>query len=387
MDKYLRVYAKVDLDAIYQNILNVRKKIGNEVKLLGVIKADAYGHGAVEVGLHLQEIVDGFAIAVVEEGIILRDNGIQKPLLILGFTAPYQYPELLKNDISQTIYDYDMAKELNHVAAAMHTVAKVHIKLDTGMTRIGIKDNEEGIALVKKIAELPCIQIEGLFTHFAKADMTGTEYTDMQFLRFMNFAKRLEEENISIPIKHVANSAAIMDYENTYLDQVRSGIITYGLYPSEEVNKEHLALTPAMELKSHIVYVKDIEPGTSIGYGGTFVAEKPMKIATIPVGYGDGYPRSLSNKGSVLIHGKRAPIVGRICMDQFMVDVTDIEGVAMLDEVTLVGRDGDTVLPVEEVADLAGSFNYEFCCDVGRRIPRVYYKDGKYYKTADYFNC
>lgn len=387
MDKYLRVYAKVDLDTIYNNILSVRQRIGEQVKLMAVIKADAYGHGAVPVGLHLQNIVDGFAIAVVEEGIVLRQNGIHKPMLVLGYTDSYQFPELIQNDISQTIYRYEMAEQLSRIAVAMNAVAKVHIKVDTGMGRIGFLPNEESVGEVKRIAALPNLEIEGMFTHFSKADMAGREYTDEQFKRFQAFALRLEEEGITIPVKHVANSAAIMDYPDTYLDQVRSGIVTYGMYPSEEVNKGHLAITPAMELKSHVIYVKEVPAGTSIGYGGTYVTERPTRIATIPVGYGDGFPRSLSNRGRVLIQGESAPIIGRICMDQFMVDVTHLPNVKEKDVVTLVGKDGERVLSVEEVANLAGSFNYEFCCDVGRRIPRVYYKNGKYYKTVHYLDC
>ena len=386
MNKYLRVYAKVDLDAIYQNIKNIRKKIGNDVKLLGVIKADAYGHGAAQVGDHIQDIVDGFAIAVVEEGMELRRAGIRKPILILGHTSPCQYPELLKHEIAQTVYDFEMAETLSKMAVALNTTAKVHIKVDTGMGRIGFLPNEESIAVVKQIQKLPNIEIEGVFTHFAKADMKGREYTKQQFACFLAFTKRLEEEGISNLMKHVANSAAIMDYPETYLDQVRSGIVTYGMYPSEEVNKENLEIYPAMEIKTNVVHVKEVPEGTSIGYGGTYVTKGTTKIATIPVGYGDGFPRQLSNKGRVLIKGQSAPIIGRICMDQFMVDVTAIPGVAKGDEVTLVGRDQDAFLSVEEVAEASGSFNYEFCCDVGRRIPRVYYRNGEYYKTVDYFN-
>ena len=386
MENYLRVYAKVDLDAIYQNIENIRHKIGNDVKLLGVIKADAYGHGAAEVGLHIQNLVDGFAIAVVEEGMVLRRCGIKKPLLILGYTSPNQYPELFKNDISQTVYDYEMAYELSKIAVALNETAKVHIKVDTGMGRIGFLPNEESVKEIVRISQLPNIQIEGIFTHFAKADMVGRGYTNQQFETFLAFAEELEKNGITNLIKHVANSAAIMDYEETYLDMVRSGIITYGLYPSEEVCKEHLELHPAMEIKTNVVHVKEVPKGTSIGYGGTYVTKDVTKIATIPVGYGDGYPRQLSNKGRVLINGQFAPIIGRICMDQFMVDVTHIDEVKKGDVVTLVGRDGDAFLSVEEVAQDSMSFNYEFCCDVGRRIPRVYYRDGAYYKTVDYFN-
>lgn len=387
MQNYLRVYAKIDLDAICGNIRAVRSKIGDGVRLMAVIKADAYGHGAVPVGLALQDLVDGFAIAVVEEGVVLRQNGIHKPMLILGYTDSYQYPDVIRNDIAQTIYSYEMAEQLSQIAVAMGAVAKIHIKVDTGMGRIGFLPDEASVEEVKRIAALPNLEIEGLFTHFAKADMVGREYTQKQFERFCWFSRQLVSAGIRIPVQHVANSAAIMDYEETYLDQVRSGIITYGMYPSEEVDFSHLAITPAMELKSHVIHVKEVPAGTSIGYGGTYVTERTSRIATIPVGYGDGFPRSLSNKGRVLIRGEFAPIVGRVCMDQFMVDITHLPQVEKGDVVTLMGKDKEKQLTVEEVAGLAGSFNYEFCCDVGRRVPRVYYKNGKYDRTVNYLNC
>lgn len=387
MQNYLRVYAKIDLDAICGNIRAVRSKIGDGVRLMAVIKADAYGHGAVPVGLALQDLVDGFAIAVVEEGVVLRQNGIHKPMLILGYTDSYQYPDVIRNDIAQTIYSYEMAEQLSQIAVAMGAVAKIHIKVDTGMGRIGFLPDEASVEEVKRIAALPNLEIEGLFTHFAKADMVGREYTQKQFERFCWFSRQLASAGIRIPVQHVANSAAIMDYEETYLDQVRSGIITYGMYPSEEVDFSHLAITPAMELQSHVIHVKEVPAGTSIGYGGTYVTERTSRIATIPVGYGDGFPRSLSNKGRVLIRGEFAPIVGRVCMDQFMVDVTHLPQVEKGDVVTLMGKDKEKQLTVEEVAGLAGSFNYEFCCDVGRRVPRVYYKNGKYDRTVNYLNC
>lgn len=385
MKKYIRVYAKVDLDVIYQNALAVRKKIGDDVGLMAVVKADAYGHGAVPIASHLNTIVDGFCLALVEEAVILRRKGISKPLLLLGYSDPYQYPEILKYGISQTVYSYEMAESLSLAAVALNTVAKVHIKLDTGMGRIGFLPDEDSIAEIKRIAELPNILIEGIYTHFSKADEQDREFTKQQMEQFSQFVSKVEKEGISIPFKHAANSAAIMEYPDTYLNQVRAGIVLYGLYPSDEVHKEQLLLTPALELKSHIIHIKELPKGSPIGYGGTYVTEREItRVATVPVGYGDGYPRSLSNKGNVLIGGQKAPIIGRICMDQFMVDVTDIEKAHIGSVVTLVGTDGDVSLPVEEVAELSGSFNYEFCCDIGRRIPRVYYRDGKYYKTISY---
>lgn len=385
MKKYIRVYAKVDLDAIYQNAAAVRARIGDDVGLMAVVKADAYGHGAVPVASRLNSIVDGFCVALVEEAVILRRKGISKPLLLLGYTAPYQYPEILKYNISQTIYSYEMAESLSQAAVALNAVVKVHIKVDTGMARIGFLPNEESVAEIKRIAELPNLMIEGIYTHFARADERDREFTTKQKEQFLQFVSEVEKTGISIPIKHAANSAAIMEYPDTYMNQVRAGIVLYGLYPSAEVDKEKLSLTPALELKSHIIHVKELPKGSPIGYGSTYITEREVtRVATIPVGYGDGYPRSLSNKGRVLIAGKSAPIIGRVCMDQFMVDVTDIEKAHIGSTVTLIGKDGDAFLPVEEVAELSGSFNYEFCCDIGRRISRVYYRNGKYYKTVSY---
>ena len=385
MKKYMRVYAKVDLDAIYQNAAAVRKKIGDDVGLMAVIKADAYGHGAVPVASCINDIVDGFCVALVEEAVILRRKGISKPLLLLGYTDPYQYPEILKYGISQTIYSYEMAESLSQAAVALNTVVKVHIKLDTGMGRIGFLPEEESVAEIKRIAELPNLLIEGIYTHLARADEQDREFTKQQMEQFHVFVSKVEKEGINIPLKHAANSAAIMEYPDVYLNQVRSGIVLYGLYPSSQVHKEQLPLTPALQLKSHIIHIKELPKGSPIGYGSTYVTEREVtRVATIPVGYGDGYPRSLSNKGRVLIAGQFAPVIGRICMDQFMVDITDIEKAHIGSVVTLVGRDGDANLSVEEVAELSGSFNYEFCCDIGRRIPRVYYRDGKYYKTVNY---
>lgn len=389
MENYKRVYAKIDLDAIAHNIKMVRKKVGNDVKILGVIKADAYGHGAVEVGSQIEELVDGFALAVIEEAIVLRKAGLTKPMMLLGYTDESNYKDLLEYDVAQTIYSFGMAEKLSACATKMGKTAKVHIKVDTGMGRIGFLPNEDSVAEVVKISKLPNIAIEGLFTHFSKADMAGEgpDYTKGQFKKYQLFSNALETAGVQIAIHHVANSAGIMEYPETYLDQVRSGIITYGLYPSDEVDESHLDLKPAMELKSHIVHIKEVPAGYAIGYGGTYVTKDITRIATIPVGYGDGYPRSLSNKGSVIVNGKLVPIIGRVCMDQFMVDITSVPDAKIGQDVTLMGREGDTVYSCEEISALAGSFNYEFCCDVGRRIPRVYYKDGAYYKTVDYFIC
>ena len=386
MKQYLRAYAEINLDAIQHNILKVKERVGKDVKVMAVIKADGYGHGADAVAQSLNKIgIDAFAVAIIEEGIALRKKGIQSPILILGYTSPYQYGELVQYELTQTVFRYEMAEKISEFAKLLGKTAKIHIKVDTGMSRIGFKDNEESVEIIKKIKELPNIEIEGIFTHFACADETDKTSAYHQFERYMNFVERLEEEGVVIPIKHVSNSAAIIDFEDTRLNMVRSGIMTYGLYPSDEVDHNKIILEPALSFKSHIIYIKEVEAGVGVSYGSTYVTKKKTKIATIPVGYADGYPRALSSKGRVLIRGQYAPIIGRICMDQFMVDVTDIEGVQELDSVTLVGCDGENKITAEEVSK-EHSFNYEFICGLSKRVPRVYIENGRQTRMVDYLN-
>lgn len=387
MNEYYRIEARVNLDAICNNIDEVRKNINPNTKIMAVIKADGYGHGAVAIATALKDKVDAYGIAIIEEGIELRRAGFEKPILVLGFTPHQQYDELLKYDIIQTVFQYDMAKRLSDIAVSHGKQVKIHLKVDTGMTRIGFKDTEESIQIIKEISKLPNIIIDGIFTHFACADEADKTSARKQLSRFLVFVDKLEKEGIRIPVKHVSNSASIIDLPESNLDMVRSGIITYGMYPSDKVNKNRLMLQPALTLISNVVYVKSVEAGTGISYNSTYITKHDSVIATIPVGYGDGYPRQLSSKGRVLIHGKSAPIVGRVCMDQFMVDVTDIPDVKEGDKVTLIGQDGDESISIEEVANLVGSFNYELVCDIGKRVPRVYYKEGKKVGTADYYNC
>lgn len=376
--RYFRVTADVNLDAITNNIKNIRKLVGDSTKIMAIIKADAYGHGALPVAKALDNLgVDAFGIAIIEEGIELRKAGIKKPVLILGYTPKEQYDQLIQYDISQTIFQLSSAQELSEAALKQNKKAKIHIKVDTGMSRIGFFDTEESTQDIKKIALLKGISIEGIFSHFASADETDKNSANNQLQRFLKFTERLEQEGVKIPIRHIANSAGIIDMPEAKLDMVRSGIATYGLYPSDFVDQDRLKLEPALEIKTHVSYVKELGPGIGISYGSTFVTTKNIKVATIPVGYGDGYPRQLSSRGRVLIHGKSAPILGRICMDQFMVDVTDIDNVNQGDKVTLIGKDGNEHISIEEVADMAYSFNYEFACNVGKRIPRVYYRNGK----------
>lgn len=385
--EYYRVHADVNLDAIYRNIQETRKRIKPDTKLMVIIKADGYGHGAVPVAKVLDQIVDAFGIAIIEEGIELRDCGITKPLLILGVTPVPLYSKLVEYDIMPAVFSYESALALSEEAKKQNKTAKIHIALDTGMSRIGFPANEESIQTIQKINQLDGVEIDGCFSHFATADEADKTFTLQQINRFQAFVEKLEERGVHIPIKHLCNSAGIMEVPSAHFDMVRSGISTYGLYPSEDVDKKRLPLCPAMEIKSYVTYVKTLEAGTGISYGQTYVTEKTTRVATIPVGYADGYPRALSNQGYVLIRGKKAPILGRICMDQFMVDVTEIPGVIEGDIVTIVGRDEEESISVEELAFMSQSFNYEFVCDIGKRVPRVYYYRGEKIGTYDFYHC
>ena len=370
--EYCRTYAQIDLEAIRHNVSEERRRVGEHMKIMAVIKADAYGHGDVPVAEALDDLVDAYGVAVIEEALKLREAGIEKMMLVLGYTGSDWFEDLICHDISQTVYSYDMAKELSDAAVRLGKMARIHIKVDTGMSRIGflsVKDNVDAICAVN---ELPGIRLEGIFTHFAKADEATAAAAKEPLKKFMDFVAELEGRGLYIPLKHAANSASIMHFPESYLDMVRSGITTYGLYPSESVPKELLNIRPALQWKSIVSFVKTIPPGTDVGYGGTFTAGRETVVATVPVGYADGVRRALSGKGRVLIHGRYAPILGRICMDQFMVDVTDLPDVQVGDTVTLIGRDGENAIPVEEVAELAHSFNYEYVCGISSRVPRKY---------------
>lgn len=387
MKTYSRVYAKIDLDAIAYNMEQMKQNIRPETKVMAVIKADGYGHGAVQIAEMMERwnYIWGFAVATLDEAVVLRTEGIQKPILVLGCVFPDQYMEMLKHEIRMNIYTEEMAESISRMAAREGKTAYMHIKLDTGMSRLGFGINEQSAETIKRISKMPNVNMEGIFTHFTKADEKDKSFTKKQIQEFVWMTERLKEKNVRFTYEHCSNSAGIIDVPEANFDIVRAGISTYGLYPSEEVDKTNVKLKPALALKSHVAVVKEIERGTPVSYGGTFVAKEKMKIATIPVGYADGYPRSLSNKGYVLIRGKKAPILGRVCMDQFMVDVTQIEGVSFGDKVTMIGKDGNEILPVEVLSELSGRFNYEFVCDLGKRIPRVYVRDGKIAEQVDYF--
>lgn len=384
---YQRVWAEVDLDAIEDNMRNMKKHIAKETRMIGVIKMDGYGHGSVPIAKML-EVIDfmyGFAVATAEEAHILRAAGINKPVLILGYAFPYCYEMLIKEEIRPAVFRQDEIESLSDAARLVGKKAKVHVKVDTGMGRVGITPDETGIKFIKELMQYENIEIEGIFTHFAKADEEDKTATYQQLSLFLNFVKDIEEQlGLHIPLKHCANSAGILEIPQTHMDIVRAGIAMYGLAPSDEVRMDVISLTPALSWYSRIVFIKTIHEGQSVSYGGTFTATKDTRVATIPVGYGDGYPRSLSNKGYVLIHGKKAPILGRVCMDQFMVDVTDIPEAKEDDKVTLLGCDGEMQISAELLGDMSGRFNYELICDIGKRVPRVYLKAGKVVGTKDY---
>lgn len=379
---FFRTEAAIDLDALDYNFDNTRKKLPDSVKLLCVIKADAYGHGAVAFAKHLDDKCDFFGVACIEEAIELKKAGIKTPLLILGTVAHYNFDQVVENDIRIPIYSFDAAKALSDEAVKQNKTVKFHFCVDTGMSRIGFQVNEESADICKKITELPNIFAEGLFSHFATADEKDLSKTINQREQFKKFISYLEERNIDIPIKHINNSAGIMNFDE-YFDMCRMGIITYGLYPSDEVDKSLLDIRPVMQWKTHISHIKTLENGREISYGGTYTVVGEKKIATIPVGYADGYPRCLSNKGKVLINGQFAPITGRVCMDQFMVDITGIEAKEG-DTVVLVGKSGENELSMEEVSEAAYSFNYELPCRIARRVPRTYYQNGNLIFSTNY---
>ena len=387
MIPYTRVFATVNLDAVVSNMKSMKESLPASTAIMGVVKADGYGHGSVPVAKAISPYVEGYAVATIDEAILLRRHGIGKLIMILGITHESCYEDLLLYDIHPTVFRLEEAEKLSETAVKRGKQAAVHLALDTGMNRIGMSPTQESADLVYTMSCLPGIRLEGLFTHFARADELDKTAYEAQFQAYEAFSHKLLSRGITIPIRHCSNSAGIVEgLASNELDMVRAGISIYGLYPSGEVNRERVKLLPAMELKSFISCIKTIEPGAAVSYGGTFVAEKTMKVATIPTGYGDGYPRGLSNKGSVLIHGQRARILGRVCMDQFMVDVTDIPEAAENDQVTLIGRDMGERISVEELADLSEGFHYEILCGIGKRVPRVYLRHGSAVGTKDYFN-
>ena len=392
-EDYQRIHARVSLDAILENMESMKANIAPGTGIMAVIKTDGYGHGAVPIARALEPLdyCQGFAVATAEEAFILRRAGIRKPVLVLGFTFPYSYRRMIREEIRMTVFLPETLSELSGTvrelgAQGTGKKARIHIKVDTGMNRIGIRPDAEGLSFVKEALDTDGIQVEGIFTHFARADETDKTAARHQLDSFRNFTDLIEKETgYKIPIRHCSNSAGIVELPEANMDMVRAGITLYGLWPSGEVKRDIIALHPALSLHSHIVYIKEIGAGDEVSYGGIFRASSKMRVATIPAGYGDGYPRGLSGRGAVLIRGKRAAILGRICMDQFMVDVTQIPEAAMGDEVTLIGRDGEEEITMEQLGELSGRFNYELACNLGKRVPRVYIKGGRVLCTRDWY--
>ncbi len=388
MRPYLRVCAEINLDAAAYNFNSMKENLAEDTQIIAVVKTDGYGHGAVPIARMAENFpyIWGFATATVEEALLLRKAGIHKPILILGYVFPDVCEDIVQNEIRPTVFTFDSARQFSEEAVRQGRTVHLHIKVDTGMSRIGLKDDEESADLVREISHLPNVETEGLYTHFARADEKDKADARKQLERYRAFSALVKEKGVDICMHHCSNSAGIFDLKEANMDAVRAGISIYGLYPSEEVNHLAVPITPVLTLKSHVIYVKDIEAGTSVSYGGTFTAERPMRIATVPVGYGDGYPRSLSGKGSVLIRGQHAPILGRVCMDQFMVDVTDIPEAKPGDMVILIGSDGGNGITMEDLGELSGRFNYELACDIGKRVPRRFWKDGRAMAQQDYFD-
>ncbi len=380
MINYERVIAEINLDNIAYNMNNIRKKVNKKTKIMAVVKADAYGHGAVEVAkTALYNGADWLGVAIIDEAIELRKNNIFEPILILGHTIEHKLLQVIKYDITQTVFSFEMAKKLSDEATKIKKKVNIHIKIDTGMSRLGFLPTDESIDEILAIKNLPYINITGIFTHFATADMKDKTFTKEQFEKYMWVIKKLEEKGINNIIKHISNSGAILDIDEYSLDMVRAGIILYGMYPSNQVLKS-IKLKPAMSLKTHISFIKEIEPDVSVSYCRTYFTNKKTKIATIPVGYADGYARILSNRARVLINGEYANIIGNICMDQFMIDITNIQNVKQGDIVTLMGEDNNNHITAEELANLQNTINYEIVCNIGKRIPRVYIKNDKFLK-------
>jgi alanine racemase len=386
MEKILRsVYAEINLDAIAYNMKNIKSLVKNK-DVIAVVKADCYGHGCLDVVPTLLENgASRLAVAVLTEGMELRNNNINAPIMILGYTPIYLGEELIKHDLEQTVYNLDYAKELSKIALALNKKAKIHIALDTGMGRIGFLATEKAVADVAEICTLEGLDVLGIFTHFSTSDEKNKDYTYEQFNKFINFNKRLAALGVDIPMKHVSNSGAIMDLPETYLEAVRAGIILYGYYPSNEVQKENLSLKPALTLKASITRVQEMDKGMCVSYGNTFKTERKSLIATLPIGYADGYSRLLAKNAKVIVNGQFAPVVGRICMDQCMIDITDIVGdIKVGDEVIILGEQGNLKFNADDFAEIMGTINYEILCMLKYRIPRVYTKNGKTISVRNY---
>ncbi len=385
-----RTWVEIDLDAVGQNVREIKKHLRPNVYLMGIVKANAYGHGAVEIAQTvLENGADCLGVALVDEAEELRRAGFRVPILLLGNSFEEDIETIIDLDIMPAVSDVVFAEKLSATAVRMGKTANVHIKIDTGMSRIGfLVDSQENLENtchdIAEISRLPGIKIDGIFTHFATADAENEEYTVMQYNRFVNCIEKLKEKGIEIPVKHACNSAALVKFPHMQLDMVRAGIIIYGMYPSKEFDRQSIRLVPAMTFKSRISHIKRVDSGTTFSYGGTYTADRPLTVATVPVGYADGYSRNLSNNAEMLIDGEKVSQIGRICMDQCMIDVTKVNNINVGDEVTLFGGEGDRNVTVDDIAEKLGTINYEVTCAVGRRVPRIYIKNGKSVKKVNY---
>ena len=376
---------EINLDNLAYNIKATRKYINKDTLIMAIVKANAYGHGAIASSrIFLENGADRLGVSILREGIELRKAGIEAPILLLNYTPQDQYKYIVEYDLIQTIYRYEDAEALSKVALSMGKTMKIHIKIDTGMSRIGFLPGQESIEAIVKISKLPNIEIEGIFTHFAKADEIDKTFTHIQFNRFIDLVNELEEKGVDIAIKHVANSATVIDMAEYNLDMVRPGLILYGHYPSEEVQKENLFLRPAMTLKSRISNIKTIDKGEGVGYNHSYIAKKKTHIATIPIGYADGYSRMLAERSYVSVDGEKAEVVGKVCMDQIMVDVSHIENVEVGDEAILFGCKEKGSPSLDETANWIGTLNYDILCMISRRVPRIYTEKDEYKYIVDY---
>lgn len=384
LDGVRPVWAEINLDNLAYNVREIRKGTEENALVTAVVKANAYGHGSIEAGrVFLKNGADRLAVATLSEAIELRKADIEAPILILGYTSKEQFPLLLEWNIMQTLFDYENAKAFSEEAVKLDKKAIIHIKIDSGMGRLGFLPNEDSVDEIIKISKLPNVNIEGIFTHFATADEKDKKYTKLQYERFKYVVDKVEEKGLHIPLKHVSNSASIIDFPDYALGMVRAGILIYGYIPSGEVDKYRVKYKPAMTLKTKISHIKKVQKGTGISYGKTFVTEKESTIATIPIGYADGLTRMLASKGEVCIDGKRVAIVGRICMDQCMIDITDMEDVKVGDEAIIFGYE-EGCPTVGELADMLGTIDHEILCMVGRRVPRVYIENDEIIEVKDY---
>lgn len=380
-----RAWAEIDLDALGYNFKNIKAQLKPETKTMCVVKADAYGHGSTNIAAHLLKLgADCLAVATPEEALSLRKNKISADILILGYVEKECFAELISNNITLTVFDMLSAEAVSEAAQKQNKTAKIHIKIDTGMTRIGYCVSEKSADEIIKISKLKNIYLEGMFSHFSKADETDKTYSRMQFERFMEMDRLLFERGLRVPVRHIANSAAIIDLPEYQLDMVRPGVILYGIYPSNDVKKENCPLKAVMSVKARITRIREIESPVMVSYGGTYEARSGEKIATVPVGYADGYSRVLTGSAKMLAGGKIVPVVGKICMDQCMIDVTSVNNINVGDEVIILGKEGDNVISAENLADIMGTIGYEILCMVGKRLTRIYTQGGKIVNVLNY---